>query len=316
LAIASLLGFWYLFHIYKVDPRYTLLAILFFSLHYVGPFRQNAISPINVDMSVYFFEILFLILFLRQKYLWLMLATPIAIACKELFLALAIILFCVALIWRIVLNDRKYSIPWMLSILFIALLTKFILNFYFPSDAPGRNSILVMAFHTREMLLNPDHILRWLLSLFAALGAFIFLLVKRQHFDFKHIDHDQLLVHVLSLSVLALSILGGMDYTRLIFLGFPYLMLSIFLLGKNMPREIALAFLLSIVITRFWKSLPQTFGDPEVHGAWMPEYANWQYLIYWSIAGALCLMVFLATSFLMQKISGDLTVRSHQIPKS
>jgi hypothetical protein len=261
-------------------------------LHWIGPFRQNAIDPINVDMAVYFFEVLFLILFIRKKYVLLLILMPIAIATKEVFLALAIVFLCIALIWQFFFKDKSFSIPWISGIVIIGILTKMVLNYYFPSVSPGRNSLLVMAFHLREMALHHDHAIRWILSLFAAFGAFLFLVLKKPK-DLKSMKKEDLLIHLLSLSVLALSFLGGMDYTRLIFLGFPYVMISILKIGKPTNDKMIWAFILSIVLTRFWMILPAAAGDIKVYSSWMPEYADISLLISWSYSSFLFLILYI-----------------------
>ncbi|NJN24737.1 MAG: hypothetical protein HC819_01455 [Cyclobacteriaceae bacterium] len=287
MAIASFMGLWYLFRFFHIRPLHAMLAMVFFAFHYVGPFRQNAISPINVDMTVYFFEILFLMLFLKKKYLWLLLVTPVAIAGKELFLALIIVFFCIALFWRIVFGHQRFALGWMVAILGVGLATQLLLNLSFPSDDPAKNAMLIMAFHVKEMLLHPAYIMRWMLSLFAAFGAFAFLLIKKPKEIWASITPYELPVHLLSLSMLALSFLGGMDYTRLIFLGFPFIMLSVLLLVKPTTIQLLPAFALSVLMTRFWKTLPEVKGDIGIYSAWMPEYADYIHMAYWTLAALL-----------------------------
>jgi hypothetical protein len=291
LAILSLLALYYLLEYFHTKRAYSFLILVFFSLHYVGPFRQNAIGPINVDMAVYLFEILFLLFLLKRKYLLLILIAPVAIATKELFLALIIAILALALAMRFIFNDKSISIPALVTTLLIGIFTKLLLSHYFESASPGRNSVLVMAFHIREMIFHPDHLWRWILSLFAAMGGYLFLVIKR--YRRVEIKKDPvLIVHVLSLSVLALSIVGGMDYTRLIFLGFPYLILSVLLTRPN-RTEFLIAWVMSMPLTRFWVVMPIISLDMTQYNLWMPESADTSHLVVWTIVMILCLAIFL-----------------------
>lgn len=291
LAILSLLALYYLLEYFEIKRTYSFLVLVFFSLHYVGPFRQNAVGPINVDMGVYLFEILFLLFLLKRKYLLLMLLAPVAIATKELFLALIIAILVLALAMRFMFNDKSMSIPALVIMLLFGIFTKLLLNHYFPSASPGRNSLMVMAFHIREMIIQPDHFWRWILSLFAAMGGFLFLVIKKYPgMEIK--NNPVLIVHVLSLSVLALSIIGGMDYTRLVFLGFPYLIVSV-LLSRPSTNEFLLAWVMSILLSRFWIEMPVISLDLKPYNQWMPESADNKYLVMWTVAMILAYAIFL-----------------------
>lgn len=292
-AILSLLAVFYLMQCFQINKTIILLSICYFSLHWVGPFRQNAIDPINVDMAVYFFEVLFLVLFIKRKYWALLIVAPIAIATKEIFLALLVVFLVIGILWRFFFKDKSISIPWIFGILILGITTKVVLNYFFSSVSPGRNSLLVMAFHTREMIRNPDHLLRWILSLFAAFGAFLFLIVKKPK-KLNIVPGNELMIHILTLSVLALSVLGGMDYTRLIFLGFSYVMISIILIGKPGYLEFLIAFIVSIILTRFWIVLPDPSTGLNLYNNWMPEISDMKHLFIWILAALASFLIILA----------------------
>ncbi len=289
-ALLSLLAIFYLMRSYQVRPLIIFLTLCYFSFHWVGPFRQNAISPLNVDMGVYLFEVLFLLLFIKRKYLGLLIISPIAIATKEIFLAYLVVFFIVGISWKFLQRDKKISVPWIFCILLTGIITKLLLNHFFPSVSPGRNSVIVLAFHAREMLLHPDHLLRWVLGLFAAFGAFLFLLDKRG-INTNSISDNEIWLHSMTLAALALSAFGGMDYTRLIFLGFPFIMLSIILLSKPTNIEFLIVFIISMIITRFWIILPDPSSDLSLYNLWMPEYADTNHLWIWTIVAISCFLL-------------------------
>jgi len=293
LAILALLSIYQLLIYVKITQIQIYLVMLFFSLHYVGPFRQNAINPINVDIGVYLFETLFLILLLRKKYLLLILIAPIAVATKEVMLALYIVIFAIGLLSILLFQDKPLNVWLLLIMLMVGLFTKWSLNELFPSSSSQRNSLLVMAFHLRELLLHPDHLWRWFLSLFAAFGAYLFLFRIRKLRRIR--SSDQLIIHSLSASVLLLSILGGMDYTRIIFLGFPYVITSLLLISGPGKIAFLLASLLSLILSRFWMPVTNITDDLTPYYAWMPESANVQYLLIWSVVVLLSFAVYQLT---------------------
>jgi hypothetical protein len=282
-ALLSLLAIFYLMNFLEIKPTYIFIALVFFSLHFVGPFRQNAIGPINVDIPVYLFEILPVLWFIRKKYLPLVLLAPVAVATKELFIAYYVILFIVAAGSLLALKDKEYSLVWVAAALLLAILTKILLNHYFPSATPSRNSLIVVAFHLREMLHHPEHLWMWLLSIFAAFGGFIFLIAKK-HWKFEIRNRNHLIIHMLTVASLALSIVGGMDYTRLVFIGFPYIISSVFLLSKPQVNEVWVAGIMSILLSRFWIVLPVISLDLSPYRWWMPENSDINSLFGWTIA--------------------------------
>jgi hypothetical protein len=231
----------------------------------------------------------------------LILVTPIAIATKELFLAIIFVLLVITLIWRFAFNDRSFSIAWLTVTLVVGIAIKLLLDIYFPSATPERNSFLVMGFHLRELLMHPDHLWKWILSLFAAFGGFVFLAFKKWK-GFNIRNDTSLIVHLLSLSVLSLSILGGMDYTRLIFLGFPYVILSIFLIAKPNNHEIWAAGTISLLSSRFWMRLPVISLDLSVYNAWMPEWADIRSLTIWTFITILSYFLYLGGSRIFAKL--------------
>lgn len=290
-AILALISMYKIMDFYHVERRVIMLSILWFSLHWAGPFRQNAYNPVNVDIHIYLFESVFLLLLIKRKYWLLLLITPIAIASKEIFLAIIIVFFVVSLIWRFYFCDKSISVPWTFGIMIFGIVTKYLLNYYYPPVSSGNNSIIVMAFHLREMILNPDHILRWLLSLFAAFGAFLFLAFNK-NMNLLSIERNDLLIHILSLAVLSLSFLGGMDFTRLIILGFPYVLISILKIGKPQFQHVLVAFTISILLTRFWQVLPEPACDISHYEAWMPERAEIKSLVLWFCAALVSVVIF------------------------
>ncbi len=307
-ALLALLAIFYILDFLEIKAFYIFIVLAFFSINYVGPFRLNAIGPINVDVPVYLLLVLLALWFIKHKYWLLILLAPVAVATKELFIAYYVMIFFVAAGCRFLLKNNQFSMAKAGLALLLAILTKIVLNHYFPSETPSRNSLVVIAFHVREMLLNPEHLWMWLLSIFAAFGGFIFLILKKNcQIQINNTNH--LIIHVLTLTSLLLSIIGGMDYTRLIFIGFPYIISSVFLLSKPQEQEVWVAGIISIILTRFWMSLPVISNDLSPYRWWMPETSDTVFLFGWTFTLIVSFIFFIA----LRKLSIH---RSSRLPRS
>ncbi len=299
-AVLTLPLFYFFLNYFKVSKEYILPVILYFSLHWAGPFRQNAIDPINVDMPVYLFEMILVLLLIQRKYIWLVLLIPFAVAVKELSLALLVVNLIYILFLRLVMMDKSVSVAWAFGFLLTGFSTSLIINYYFPSSVSGITPLHVLAFHLRENILHPVYFMRWLLSLFAAMGAFLFL-SKPIFQNLKGESKNALALVFFSMSGLALSWLGGMDYTRLIFLGFPWIITVIVVFSKPTRLGFFVAFFVSLIITRFWMALPAIGNDLSPYNAWMPEYASSPWLIVWTFVAIACLGLMAALLFMEKR---------------
>lgn len=277
---------------FQIRSAISLSVILFFSLHWIGPFRHNAMDPVNVDMPVYVFEILLILLLLNRKYWLLLLIMPFAIAAKEVFLGYILALVAVAILGKVLNIGNTIPLRWALSLLVVGLMTSLTISWKFPSPTPSITPVHVFAFHVRETLMHPIYILQWFLSLFAAMGAFLWLSFRK----YKKIPwpiEGGLILPTLSAAALVFSLFGGMDYTRIIFIGFPYIMVLLLVVTKPAISEFYMAFGLSLLLTRFWMVLPTIGSDLSPYYAWMPEYAPLSWLAIWGLVAVSSLTIVL-----------------------
>jgi len=296
-AVLTLPLLYFFLSYYKVAKEFILPVILYFSLHWAGPFRQNAIDPINVDVPMYIFEMLLILMVIKRKFLWLILLIPLAVAVKELSLALMAVNLVYAIFMRFLMKDKTASIPWAFGLLITGFVTNILINHYFPSPVSNITPLHILAFHLRETILHPVFFIRWLISLFAAFGAFLFLF-RPTFRSLLNLDKKVVMLGFFCFSSLALSWLGGMDYTRLIFIGFPWIITMILVLGKPTRMQFFIAFGVSLIITRFWMALPVIGKDLLPYNAWMPEYASAPWLIAWAFVALACLGLMAALHFM------------------
>lgn len=282
-SILAILSIYKLMDTYGINPKIALLSILWISIHWAGPFRQNAFNPVNVDIPVYFFEVMMLLLFTNKKYVYLLIVSVVAIVIKEVFLALLMIMLFITVAEWFFVTKNSNSLIWISTILGIGILIKVYLNFQFPS-VNNSYSILTMLYALREIILHPLNIVRWLLAFFTVFASFTFSLSFTGMKFSKFNVNPSTILFIMTVAVILLSFLGGMDYTRLIMLGFPYLMTSIILIVKPSFREFLMLFLLSLPLSKFWMVRTDTDLAIDKFKIWMPEYADNEHLIFWIIA--------------------------------
>ena len=202
-----------------------------------------------------------------------------------------------------------YIIQWMrkeesykIMLFFIAALCtvviiKVILNHDFPPLQPGRGSVRTMLFHSKETLQHPFRIIHWIAGLVVAFGPFLVLFlitkIKKITFDSK----EEVVMTLASLASLAISFLGGNDFTRLIFLGFPFIMTwFLYNLRELPPRLIFISLLLGLPFTRFFEVIP----DPGKLGwhpfiKWHTEFTSplicWGWIGYFLVMGIVIFLI-------------------------
>jgi hypothetical protein len=141
-------------------------------------------------------------------------------------------------------------------------------------------------------------------SLFLRLWVLCYFFSDHQ-FRFCTVSEDKstLALVFFSISGLALSWLGGMDYTRLIFIGFPWIITMILVLSKPNRLEFFAAIGISLIITRFWMVVPMIGKDLSPYNAWMPEYASAPWLLGWAFLAILCLGLIAAIHIIQKRQS-------------
>ncbi len=279
-AVLSILFIYKIMDFYQIDGKIILLSVLWISLHWAGPFRQNAFNPVNVDLPMYCLEVMFLLLFLHKKYVFLLGLSLISISIKEVFLALSIIFCAIALLDRFVTRNNSYSIYWMLVIVIAGIIFKVGLDALFPSNNDS-HALFTIFYALQDFINHPLNILRWLLAFFTVFAAFSFSFrISDLRIQQRRIDHISILF-IVSIFMMLLSFLGGRDYTRLIMLVYPFIMTFIVLISKVQFREYLFLFLISLPLSRFWMVRTDSVSGMDKFKNWLPEYADTQHLVLW-----------------------------------
>jgi hypothetical protein len=184
-----------------------------------------------------------------------------------------------------------------LLIVFLALVLSFVArettSYYFPPADEGRNSMMVLLFHARESILNPFRLVRWLIGIFTAYGPLLILAVWYKIIH-KNITSGNEFLIMLSLTYLGFSLLGGGDFARLAFLGFPFIMSWVLISLENVRGFLFhIAFIMGLPLMKLFRNIP----DPAVTGwerfnNFYPEFANPVIVLLWLGYGVLCVLAF------------------------
>lgn len=254
--------------------------------HWTGIVRFNVYDYATVDLPLYLLHGLLLCWLARPRWLWLVvIVTPVAVAQKESWLA-------VLLVWAVyeVIQQRFFSVQanyrrlgWLGVAVALGVCTKVWLNQWFvPIGGEGKNSIITILFFVRETLQNPLDLLRWVVAMFVGFGGWW--LLAWQNLDKPHKSLDILPQLILfSILHLLLGILAGRDMTRIMFLGYPFIMtLILWLIQAENKGVLAMVAVISLPILRVLSSIPLQTTQNEAFKTWFPEYANLGIVAAWA----------------------------------
>lgn len=289
LTVIVLLFCW---QVLKLPGYLKAIGIGWLLLHWIGIVRFNVYDPVTVDILVYVFHSVLLALLLRPRWFWLLLVvTPIATAQKESWLALMALLTLYELLYQRLINLKPaYRKLWILAgALLIAVLTKVLLNQWFPPmNGAGKNSVITLLFFIRETLQNPLDLVRWVVAMFVGFGVWWCLAwqsINRENIR-KNLPESAILYPLILLAGahLLLGILAGRDMTRIMFLGYPFIMTLVLLMIQSVPKNLLIfTGLLSLPMLRLWSEIPLQTTAQKSFKLWFPEYAPLGEVSAWAV---------------------------------
>lgn len=287
--ITTILFLLYIWNKLSLPIYQSLFLLVYACIHWSGIIKQYMIDPVGVDIPylLYITTLLYLILF--DKYTYLFILAILGTAIKEAILPFLLLLLLYKLFQKknIRIQNRKLKFtftnidPAILKIttaLIAGVLCKIIINFYFPSIQSGykMSSIGTVLKITYQIFKEPFHILNWLVGIVLVFGILVFPFLKgltdRKYWSGKN---GELLIYTILGIVLA--IIGGGDHTRIAFLSFPFFFTFILLYWKKNINSFSwLLYLVpSIYFTKCWIKLPTSTVDWEEFSQWYPEYSSY-----------------------------------------
>ncbi|SMD34755.1 hypothetical protein SAMN04488029_2168 [Reichenbachiella faecimaris] len=261
-----------------------LLGFGWLIIHWTGIIRLNLYDNLTVDVPLYFFQALALLLFLKKDYKWFLLLVPVALLQKESFLAIMVVFIGIHFVYNYHHQPWKQGRILILSTLIGLLIQKTVL-YYLPEQLDQRSSLDAILYHGHWALKDPSRFIRWFTAFGSAYGLLplaIFLAFGIRRFK----DSKYTLLLVLSLMYSSFGLLAGEDMTRILFLGFPFIMTLTLreLQGKDLTFVFS-ALGLSLISLRL---LPIP-----VDTHWAIDYAELAHVWNWFFYYSLCVIVLL-----------------------
>jgi hypothetical protein len=201
----------------NLDGPKALFILGFCSLHFIGWFRNGIIDPVATDGAQVFIYSLALWLMLSRRFFWFIPFALIAVLIKESAIPLMAVVFLISLISTE--TNTKVKIYVGLGLI-LAILANILANRVFPGySAPGSKSLFSVYIYTKMFFSDTALMLRWMVAFFTSFGTvFWFLGHPKFRFCFQY---SQRVLGITALSIIALSIIGGQDYLRLLFFAVP-----------------------------------------------------------------------------------------------
>lgn len=280
--LLSVLTIHSLWNILSIKPWLKWIGFIWLLTHWSGLIRYNLFDHLTVDTPLYFVQPLSLILFFKRKYKWFYLLTPLAILQKESFLAITIVLLCLH-IWM----ERKDWFQLGKHLLFSLMLGVFIQKaalFLLPEQLDQRSSFLAILYHGKLALDEPSRFIRWFSAFGSAFGVLPFLILFNIK-SFKLQNQKELTLLILSIMYGLFGLLAGEDMTRILFLGFPFIMTLSLLLFQNESK-----WLMAIGLSLSAISL-HLYPFP-VDNKWGVDYAALGFVYQWALYFFMAVILF------------------------
>jgi hypothetical protein len=289
-SIASVSAIYFLWKKLDIPLYLNLIGLFWLLFHWTGLIRLNMLDPLTVDVPTYFIQTLFILIFINKKFKWLWLLAPVAVFQKESVNALIIILLVYSFFHNKMYEEK---IPWMdiLIALILSIGVKFFFTvFYPPMEATDKNAFSTVLINTFAIIQDPFKIIRWIVAAFTAFGGMLLLSLINVR---RYIPGATMnFLSLMSLTYLALGIIAGGDMTRIIFLGFPFIMTWILIMLKEESLiNIAVAFMLSISLIRISGVIPDPGKDFNIFASWYPEYSDMSVVAGWGLYMIFCFLV-------------------------
>lgn len=292
--VFTMLAVWVLFMLWRklgLELPLFLIGFGWLLLHWTGMIRLNAFDPITVDLPLYVFQGLFLLLLLHRKFIWLLLLGPLACLQKESFLGLLVMLTVYAWYHNRKQQDAYFDLKWILASAVLSLGASQVAQYFFPALETDKNSIITLLYHAKQVVMEPMNVIRWLLAAFMAFGPFLISGISagvgRRHYDLR-----KNLLLLFSLQYLGYGLLAGGDMTRIIFLGFPFIMTALlYELREQSINKWLLLSLLALPFTSLWSTIPDPAFEWERWQSWYPEFAGHSTLLMLGAYLVVCLVI-------------------------
>jgi hypothetical protein len=292
-AILLVSGFWIWLRIWNhmhLASLSKVIITLFIGLHFAGPLRLNCYDGVGTDASQFLLIALLVYALIKEKGVLLFLVLGLFTIFKESSIPLGIFILLRTLSSY---STQKNLFFWTAGGLFLALCILLYLRQLYPGlGAPRWGSLSSVYYYVRTFLLEPWRILLAAASFGMAFGYFPLLLRKGIHRFPDALSYSLL---GMTLTLVALSLMGGQDYTRLVFFALPPFLSYLFYKNPLPFRQSWAVILLSFTLTCAWQAIPNAAIAPQAFSSIFLEYASpavaAKRLLWFLAGGALLLLI-------------------------
>ena len=248
---------------------HQVIMSLFIGLHFAGPVRLNIYDGVGTDASQFLLIALLSYALIKEKGPLILIALVLFTFLKESTIPLGI--FLLMRTYPSYATQRPLFF-WIAGGMLLALCILWYLRHSYPgAGAPRWGSLSSVYYYIRSFLLEPWRILLVLASFGMAFGYFPLLMIRKAKWC-----TDQLGLSLLGLTVtlVALSLLGGQDYTRLVFFAVPPFLSYLFYQFPYSIKQWWPVIALSFVVTCPWQAIPDAAASAGDFSALFMEYAS------------------------------------------
>lgn len=276
-----------LWDLLTIQPWLKWIGFGWLLTHWTGIIRYNLFDHLTVDVPLYFVQSLALLLFFKKEFKWFYLLTPLAILQKESFIGVVVVLLGVHIfeqrsLWfkegRHLLYALSFGIFIQIAILKIL-----------PNQDHEWHPLLTLLLVAKMTLDDPTRIIRWFAAFGSAFGVIPFLIAFKAK-SIKRQDTKVLTLLALSVMYCAFGLLAGEDMTRILFLGFPFIMTLSLLFFQNESKWVMVSALLLSAVSLHFYPFP-------IDNKWGVDYAPIEFVYQWAMYYFATFIIFF-TSFM------------------
>ena len=278
----SILSVWIIFLLWRrlgLEFKWIMFGFIWLIFHWSGLIRLNAFDPITVDVPIYFFQGLLLLVVFNRKFKALLWLAPLATAQKESFIGFMVVLLLYAIWHNRKFQDGYFLLKPIIAATLLAISCKLLTSYYFPPTEPGRGALVMIAYQAKQLLQDPFEIIRWLAAISMAFGPILWLSLKNIG-KLKPAQAKNNLLFLWAMLSLGYGLLAGGDMTRISFLGFPFVMTwSLLALQEKDFTHFQLLAILSLPLMMLHTQIPDPAFQWDLWQQWYPEFANHRFVL-------------------------------------
>jgi hypothetical protein len=284
----------------KIQIIVTIIALSWILFHFSGIIRPVILDYKTIDAPTICFHAILIYILLKGKYTYLLFLAPIGTLIKESFLAYTLVILAYSLALLLFNDKNKLPFSTILLAVLISFFVKLIVNKLILPIETHHNEVRTLFLHVYLSFKEPDRILRYIISFYVVYGVFLWISIGKI-FTYRIKSHFEMQLFLLAFTSIGFGILGGGDTTRIMMLGFPFIILSIIMLLKEYSaKNWFILLIISIPALRIQSSIPDFSTNRIAYSEWFVEKMSGDSMLFWLTLSII--MTLLAYFFMNNKV--------------